>query len=180
MERLGDHPDREDARLLGAARHDRGRAGAGAAAHAGGDKHHVRALQVTADLLEHLVGGSAPDLGLRAGTKTLGDLDAHLDDVLGLRGCERLGVSVGDNEFATLQPTRDHVVDRISTSTTNPDYSDPRLQLADVGHFRIGCPSCLFLARCSPPGLGRSATGRWWVVFGHQKLSRSHRPTRAM
>jgi hypothetical protein len=44
----------------------------------------VGALQVATDLLEHLVGGSAPDFRLRSGTQTFGDLNAHLDDVLGL------------------------------------------------------------------------------------------------
>ena len=103
VERLGDDADREDAGLLGAARHDRRRAGAGAAAHAGGDEHHVRALQMIADLVDHLLGGRAPDLGLRAGAETFGDLHAHLDDALGLRHGERLRVGIGDDEVDALQ-----------------------------------------------------------------------------
>jgi hypothetical protein len=42
-ERLGDHGDGQDAHLLGQLRHHRRGAGAGAAAHAGGDEHHVGA-----------------------------------------------------------------------------------------------------------------------------------------
>jgi hypothetical protein len=45
VERLGDHADGEDAELLGRlGDHGRG-AGAGAAAHAGGDEDHVRPLR---------------------------------------------------------------------------------------------------------------------------------------
>ncbi len=62
VERLGDHADGEDAELLGAARDHRRGAGAGAAAHAGGDEHHVRALQMVADLVDHLFGGGAARL----------------------------------------------------------------------------------------------------------------------
>ena len=77
-------------------------AGAGAAAHAGGDEHHVGARQVIADLVDHFLGGGAADLGLRAGAEAFGDLDAHLDDALGLRQGQRLGVGVGDDEVDTL------------------------------------------------------------------------------
>ena len=42
LERLGHDGDREDAEFLGHLRDDRRRARAGAAAHAGGDEHHVR------------------------------------------------------------------------------------------------------------------------------------------
>ena len=54
-----------------AQRDHRGGAGAGAAAHAGGDEHHVRARQMIADLVDHLLGGGAADLGLRAGAEAL-------------------------------------------------------------------------------------------------------------
>ena len=62
---------------------DRRRAGAGAAAHAGGDEHHMRAGEMIADFLEHLFRGGAADLGLRAGAEPLGHLQAHLNDALG-------------------------------------------------------------------------------------------------
>jgi hypothetical protein len=71
VERLGDHPDREDAQFACDARHHRRGAGSGAAAHARGDEHHVSAGQVVADLVDHLFGGGAADIGLRAGTKDL-------------------------------------------------------------------------------------------------------------
>ena len=88
------------------ARDDRCRAGAGAAAHAGGDEHHVRARQVIADLVDHLLGGGPSDLGLRARAEALGHLHAHLDDALGLRHRERLGIGVGDHEVDALKARR--------------------------------------------------------------------------
>ena len=88
---------------LRATRDHRRGAGAGAAAHAGGDEHHVRALQMIADLVDHLLGGGAPDLRLRAGAEPLGDLHAHLDDALGLGHGQRLGIGVGDDEVDALQ-----------------------------------------------------------------------------
>ena len=72
MERLGDDADGEDADLLRRPGDDRRRAGAGAAAHAGGDEHHVRAGEVVADLVDHFFGGGAADIGLRAGAEALG------------------------------------------------------------------------------------------------------------
>ena len=85
MERLGDHADGEDAEFARDLGDDGRGAGAGAAAHAGGDEHHVRAGEMIADLVDHLFGGGAADFGLRAGAETLGHLRAHLDDALGLR-----------------------------------------------------------------------------------------------
>ena len=103
VERLGDDADRQDADVRARlARHGRG-AGAGAAAHAGGDEHHVRAGQVVADLVDHLLGRGAADFGLRAGAESFGDLHAHLDDALGLGQGQRLRVGIGDDEVDALQ-----------------------------------------------------------------------------
>jgi hypothetical protein len=104
MERLGHDADGEDAHLARDLGDDGGGAGAGAATHAGGDEHHMRAGEMVADLVDHLLGGGAADLGLRAGPETLGDLHAHLDDALGLGGGERLGVGIGDDELDADEP----------------------------------------------------------------------------
>ena len=65
-------------------RDDGRRAGAGAAAHAGGDEAHVRALEMIADFLERFFGGGAADFRLRAGAEAFGHLQTHLDDAFGL------------------------------------------------------------------------------------------------
>ena len=124
VERLGDHADGEDAELARDLGDDGRGAGAGAAAHAGGDEHHVRAGEMIADLVDHLLGGGAADLGLRAGAETLGHLHAHLDDALGLRHGQRLRVGVGDDEVDALQAGRDHVVDGVAAGAADAEHGD--------------------------------------------------------
>ena len=65
----GHDADGERAEALGDLGDDRGRAGAGAAALARGDEHHVGALDGLLDLLAVLLGGLAADLGVAAGTE---------------------------------------------------------------------------------------------------------------
>ena len=88
-----------------------------------------------ADLVDHFLGGRAADLGLRAGAETLGDLQAHLDDALGLRQRQRLRVGVGDDEVAALQAGRDHVVDGVAAGAADAEHGDPRLEFPDVRHL---------------------------------------------
>ena len=170
VERLGDDADGQDAELLGALRDHRSGAGAGAAAHAGGDEHHVRAGEMIADLVDHLLGRGAADVRLRAGAEALGDLNAHLDDALGLRQGERLRVGVGDDEIAAEQAGRDHVVDGVAAGAADTEYGDPRLELPDIGHLEIDGHGCLFQsadARVSPHVLaGRfpAVTMVKWVI----------------
>jgi hypothetical protein len=57
---------------------------------------------VLADLLQHLLGGRAADIGIRAGAESFGHLHAHLNDAPGFRHCERLGVSIGDDKIDPL------------------------------------------------------------------------------
>ena len=102
VERLGDHTDGKDAEFARSLRDDRCRASSGAAAHTGGNEHHVRAGQVIADLVDHLLRRGAPHLGLRAGTEAFGDLGAHLNDALGFGHRERLRVRIGDDEVDAL------------------------------------------------------------------------------
>ena len=151
VERLGDDADGEDAEIAGGLRDDRRCAGAGAAAHAGGDEHHVRAGQMIADFVDDFLGGGAADLRLRTGAETFGDLHAHLDDALGLRQRQRLGVGVGDDEIDALQARGDHVVDGVAAGAADPEHGDPRLQLPDVGNFQIDAHGCLLFARSEPP-----------------------------
>ena len=147
MEGLGDDADGEDAEILGGFRDHGGRAGAGAAAHAGGDEHHMRAAQVIADFVDHLFGRRAADFRLRTRAETFGDLHAHLHDALGLRHGQRLGVGIGDDEVDALQPGRDHVVDGIAAAAADTEHGDSRLQLPDVGDLQIDGHGCLMNTR---------------------------------
>ncbi len=67
-EGLGDHADGQDAALARRLGDDRRAAGAGAAAHAGGDEHHVGAVEVLVDLRDRFLGGAHwPTSGMGAG-----------------------------------------------------------------------------------------------------------------
>ena len=133
VERLGHHADGEDALLARRAGDDRGCAGAGAAAHAGGDEAHMRAGEVVDDLVDAFLGCGAADLRLRAGAKTLGDMRAELDQPLGLRHGERLGVGVGDDELDAAKPRGDHVVDGVAAAAADTEHGDAWLEFGDVG-----------------------------------------------
>ena len=67
MERLGDHADRKDAVFPCCPCDHRCSARAGAAAHAGGNEHHVAAVQVLDNLIDFLFGGCPADFRTRTG-----------------------------------------------------------------------------------------------------------------
>ncbi len=71
-ERLGDDADGERAAVPRHLRDDRGRAGAGAAAHAAGDEDQVGALHRRGHLVAILLDRLAPDLGTRARRRVRG------------------------------------------------------------------------------------------------------------
>ena len=129
VEGLGDDADGEDAEFARGARDDRRRAGAGSAAHAGGDEHHVRAAEVVADFLERFFGRGASDFGFRAGAEPFGDLQAHLDDALGARRGERLRVGVGDDEVDADEARDDHVVDGVAAGAADAADQDAGLRV---------------------------------------------------
>ena len=143
VERLGHHADGEDAHVARDLGDDGGSTGAGAAAHAGGDEHHVGAGEMIAQFVEHFLGGGCADVRLRAGAEALRDLGAHLHDALRLRHRQRLRVGVGDDEVDALQPGSDHVVDGIAARATDAEDGDPRFQLADVRGCDVECHGCL-------------------------------------
>jgi hypothetical protein len=71
-ERPGDHTDGQRTLRLADLGDHRSGAGAGAAALAGGDEHHVGAAEDLLDLGADVLGGLAADLGVRAGAEALG------------------------------------------------------------------------------------------------------------
>ena len=124
--------DGQDAAVARGLGDDRSSAGAGAAAHAGGDEAHVRALERGDDLVDRLFGGGAADLRPRAGAEALGDLEAELDAAVGERGVERLGIGVGDDEIDALDVGAHHVGDGIAAGPADADHADPRAKLVDL------------------------------------------------
>src|SRR5262249_4857979 len=102
VEWLGDYTDGENAKLTRGLGYNRRRPGAGTAAHAGSNEHHVCAGQMIAERMFCLFRRRAPHFWLRAGAKALGYLGAQLDDALGLRHGERLCVGISDDKFDAL------------------------------------------------------------------------------
>jgi hypothetical protein len=125
VERLGDHPDREDAQFASPVVARTARAGAGATAHARGDEDHVSPGQVVADLVDHLLGGGTADIRLRTRAEPFGCRYAHLDDSFGPRLAESLGIRVGDDKVDPLEPGVDHVVDGVSARPADAENGDP-------------------------------------------------------
>ena len=78
-ERTRHDTDRQRADRLGDLRDDGRAAGAGAAALARGDEHHVGALQHLFDLGAVLLGGLTPDLGIGAGAESARELAADVE-----------------------------------------------------------------------------------------------------
>ena len=119
-ERLGDHGDGERADLGGQRGDDGRRAGAGAAAHAGGEEDHVGAFERLEDLLGVLQGGLAADVGVGAGAEAVGEhaADLQLDRRAALG--ERLRVGVGGDELDAAELSVDHAVHRVAPPPPTP------------------------------------------------------------
>ena len=79
LERLGHHADGQDPLFPGRPGDHRCGPGAGAAAHAGGDEHHVGLLNLLDDVLDSFFGGCPSHLGSRAHPKPLGDITSQLN-----------------------------------------------------------------------------------------------------
>ncbi len=130
---LGHDADAENAHLAHGTGDDGRRAGAGAAAHAGGDEHHVRAGEFLHDPVERVFGAGPADIGLGAGAQAFAELDAAFGLGLG----ERLGVGVGDDEFDTFELGADHVVDRIAAGAAHAEHGDSRTHIGRRGGLQV-------------------------------------------
>ena len=121
-ERLGDDADGERTHLAGDARHDGRRAGAGAAACAGGDEHHVRALEVALDLVVVLQRGGAAEVRVRPGAEPARGVAADVQPRAGGRALERLDVGVERDELHALDLGLDHPVDGVHAGTADAEH----------------------------------------------------------
>src|SRR5699024_7284323 len=120
-EGLGDHAHGEHAHLLGDVGHDGGRAGAGAAPHAGGDEDHVGVLHRLGDLAAVLLGGLAAHLGVGARPLSVGELFADLDLLGGAGDGQRLLVRIDADEIHALGARFHHAVDHVVAAAAHAD-----------------------------------------------------------
>ena len=124
LEGLGHHAHGEQAGVLGDLCHHGGRAGAGAAAHAGGDEHHIRILHSLGNVVAALLRGALADLRIGAGALTAGHLLANLQLLVGIGHRQRLSVCIDGHKLHTLGAGLDHSVNNVvaGAADTNDLY----------------------------------------------------------
>ncbi|MCY1173080.1 hypothetical protein D9M73_132300 [compost metagenome] len=132
-ERLGHDANGENAHIARRLGDDRGRTGAGAAAHTGRDEAHMRAFEHLGDLLDGFFRRRATDFGAAAGAQALRNLRAKLDLVAGGRLLQRLRVRVRDKEVDALHIGAHHVGDGVAASAADADYGDAGAQFVNFG-----------------------------------------------
>ena len=91
---LGDNTDGQDAQVMGRFGHDRCSTGAGAAAHASGDEHHLGTFQCIGDLILAFLRCTLADLRVSTSAAALGQLCAKLNLLgsLGVDQCLLVGI----------------------------------------------------------------------------------------
>ena len=124
--RARDHGHGENAQLFGDfGNHGRG-AGAGAAAHAGGDKQHIGTADGFGDGFAIFLSGRAADFGVGTGTQAAGEVHAQLDAFGCIAAAQGLRISIRADEFHALHGVVDHIVDGIAAAAADADYFDYR------------------------------------------------------
>ncbi len=141
-ERLRDDRHGERAEIARDLGDDRRAAGAGAAALARGDEHHVGALQDLADLLGVVERGGAADLRVAPGPEAAGQLAADVELEVGLAEQQRLRVRVDGDELDAAQLGVDHAVHGVHAAAADPDHLDDGDEtLSCLGHLRRCLPA---------------------------------------
>ena len=107
VKRLGDDPHRQDAEIARDFRHHRRLAGAGAAAHTGGNKHHIGSLEGRRNFLPAFLCGALPFFRVGTGAQAMSQLFANLDLLAGLGIAQRLPVGVDGNKLQALRTVPD-------------------------------------------------------------------------
>ena len=123
---LGDDAHRQDPQVMGHLCHHRGRTGAGAAAHAGRDKDHLRPFEHIGDLVLALLCRALAHFRVGAGAAALGQLGAQLHLDGGMVFVQGLLVGVHRDELHSLQPVGHHPVDGVAAAAAHAHHLDGR------------------------------------------------------
>jgi len=122
LERLCHDADREYSGLARNFRHDGSRTGAGAAAHTGSDKHHIRILNRLGDVVAALLRRALADVGIGSRALSAGHLFAYLNLLIGIGDSESLLISVDGDKLHALRPGFDHSVHNVIARAADADH----------------------------------------------------------
>ena len=124
LEGLGDDAHGEDTCLVGQVRHNGCCAGTGAAAHTGGDEHHVGPFQGFGDCRTALLGRLPADFRLGACAHASRQLLADLELILADRLVEVLLIGIDHHKIHAADAGVDHAVDNIISGAADADDFD--------------------------------------------------------
>ncbi len=99
----------------------------------------MRARQMVNDLLNGFFSGGSPDRGTCPRPQTFGHFDTELNAIFRFGLLERLRIGVRHDEVNTVQLFFDHVVDRVTTCTTNTENGDTGFKVFLTGHRKVEC-----------------------------------------
>ena len=136
IEGLGHYGNRQHAQIPGHFCHNGSRAGSGAAAHTGSNKHKVSALQCGGNLLAAFFRRAAAHIRMRACAKAFCQLFADLDFHLGVGLAQCLPVGIYRDKFNAAQPGIHHpVYSVVSAAAASDDFDGSKVALLFVLEF---------------------------------------------
>ena len=135
FERLRHNADGQNALVMRDLRNDRRRAGARAAAHTGGDEHHIGPVESLGDDVLGFLGGFLADLGLGACAHAAGQLFADLDFIFTLGLVEILLIGVDRDELHAADAAADHAVDDVVACAADADDLDINYLFLKICHL---------------------------------------------
>ena len=134
-EGLGDHADGQRAQILGNLGDNRRRACARAAAHARGDKHHVRVADEIGQLLRALLGGFFTRVRIAARAETARELFSDVQSRRCITPRQSLRVRIDRDELDATHARLNHPIDRVAATT--PDAQDNNARSAFEGCISV-------------------------------------------
>src|SRR6185295_18176449 len=100
-----------------------------------------------ADFVDHLLGGGASDLRVRAGAETLGRLHAHLDDALGLEVVSACASALATTKSQPSRPPEIMLLTALPPAPPTPNTVILGLSSLMSGIFRFMVMAASFRAR---------------------------------